>query len=55
MYALTAQVNPEITPREFWDTALKTGKTIQIEQHSKDYEFGVILDPQALVEEIKRD
>ena len=52
-YALAAQVKPEITPEEFWQTALQTGKTIQIKHDGKDYEFGVILDPRALIEAIK--
>ncbi len=52
-YALAAQVKTEITPEEFWETALKTGRTIQIQHDGKDYEFGVILDPQALVKAIK--
>jgi hypothetical protein len=49
MYALAAQVNPEITPEEFWQIALETGRTIQIQHDGKDYDFGVILDPQALI------
>jgi len=53
MYALAAQVNSEITPEEFWNTALQTGKTIQIQHDGKEYEFGVILDPQALIDAIK--
>ena len=53
MYALAVQVKPEFTPEEFWDTALKTGKTIQIQHNGKEYEFGVILDPQALIDAIK--
>jgi hypothetical protein len=53
MYALAAQVNPDITPEVFWDAALKTGKTIRIQHDGKEYQFGVILDPQALIEEIK--
>lgn len=53
MYALAVQVKPDITPDEFWDTALKTGKTIQLQHDGKEYEFGVILDPQALISAIK--
>ncbi len=53
MYALAAQVKPAITPEEFWKIALETGRTIQIQHSGKDYEFGVILDPQALIEAIK--
>jgi len=53
MYALAAQVQPEITPEEFWRAALNTGRTIQIQHEGKEYEFGVILDPQALIEALK--
>jgi len=53
MYALAVQVKPDITPEAFWDTALKTGKTIQLQHDGKDYKFGVILDPQALINAIK--
>jgi hypothetical protein len=52
MYALAAQVKPDITPEVFWDAALKTGRTIQVQHAGKDYEFGVILDPQTLIERI---
>ena len=53
MYALAAQVKPEITPEEFWKTALSTGKTIKIQHQEKEYEFGVILDPQMLIEALQ--
>ena len=53
MYTLAVQVNPDITPEEFWETALKTGQTIQLQHNGKEYEFGVILDPQALIEAVK--
>ena len=53
MYALSVQAKPEITPEEFWETALQTGRTIQIGHNGKEYDFGVILDPQALIEAIK--
>lgn len=52
-YALAVQVKPAITPEQFWDVALNTGKTIHIEDKGKDYEFGVILDAKALIEAIK--
>jgi hypothetical protein len=53
MYALAVQVRPDITPKEFLSAAMKTGKTIQIQHDGKKYEFGTILDPRALIEEIK--
>ncbi len=49
MYALAWQVDPGITPQQFWSTALQTGRTIQVEHNAKQYSFGVILDPQALI------
>lgn len=53
IYALTVQVKPDITPEKFWSTALQTGKTIELQQDGKDYELGVILDPQALIEALQ--
>jgi hypothetical protein len=49
VYALAAQVQPDITPDVFWSTALETGKTIDIEYEGQKYPFGVILDPVALI------
>jgi hypothetical protein len=53
MYALACQVKPEITPEEFWETAMHTGETIPIQHDGKEYELGFILNPQALIEAIK--
>ena len=50
MYALVAQVRPGITPREFRALALKTGRTVQIEQAGRKIPFRSILDPAALLE-----
>lgn len=55
VYALAVQVDREVTPEEFWETALSTGQTIHIEHNGKDFEFGVILDPQTLIEKIKNN
>jgi hypothetical protein len=54
MYALACQVDPDITPQEFWSTALQTGRTIQIKHDGKQYSFGVILDPQALIATLQK-
>jgi hypothetical protein len=54
MYALAAQVKQDITPEEFWSTALATGKTIQLNHQGKDYSFGIILDPQALIAALQK-
>jgi hypothetical protein len=49
MYALAAQVKPQITPQEFWKIALETGQTIEILHESQTYQLGPILDPVALI------
>lgn len=54
MYALAAQVKPEITPEEFWHTALRTGTTVQIVHGGKRYSFGAILDPQAMMAALQK-
>jgi hypothetical protein len=54
MYALTVQVKPDITPEEFWAAAMQTGKTTQVRYAGQKYDFGVILNPQALIEEIQK-
>lgn len=46
MYALAAQVDPDITPEEFWSLALKTGRTVWNRQ---TVILGPILDPAALI------
>ncbi len=54
IYALACQVDPEITPEQFWSIALQTGKTIQIEHDGAQYSFGIILDPQNLIAALQK-
>jgi hypothetical protein len=54
IYALACQIDPEITPEEFWFTALKTGKTTRIEHNGKQYSFGTILDPKDLITALQK-
>jgi hypothetical protein len=49
VYALAAQVEPEITPERFWDLAMKTGRTIELEHKGVKRSFGPIIDPVALI------
>jgi hypothetical protein len=53
-YALAAQVKPTITPDEFWQLALQAGRTIVLKQDGKEYQFGRILDPVALIIELQK-
>jgi hypothetical protein len=54
VYALAAQVKPDITPDVFWSTALQTGQTIKITHEGREYSCGVILDPVALIHKLQR-
>jgi hypothetical protein len=54
VYALAAQVDPNVTPDRFWALALRTGRTIDLPRGDKKYKFGPILDPAALVAALKR-
>ena len=53
-YALAVQVKSDITPEEFWAIALETGSTTQITHEGKEYSFGVILDPLALIAALQK-
>jgi hypothetical protein len=54
VYALAVQVKADITPEVFWSTALQTGQTINITHEGKEYSFGVILDPVALIHALRQ-
>jgi hypothetical protein len=55
LYALACQVNPDITPDIFWDKALKTGDTINIDYNGKSYELKKIVNPAKLIEDIRKN
>jgi hypothetical protein len=52
LYALACQVNPEITPEQFWEAALRTGATIPWEHAGATYSLGSIIQPIALIDAI---
>jgi hypothetical protein len=49
VYALAAQAKPTLTPDEFWLTAIKTGRTIELKHDDNAILLGPILDPAALI------
>lgn len=55
LYALACQVQPEITPEQFWSAALKTGDTLHVRHDGADHSLGPIADPVALMERLQRD
>ena len=53
VYALAAQIDPEITPEVFWELALQTGAFITLEHEDATYELGPIIDPIAIISALK--
>lgn len=53
VYALAAQVDPKITPDRFWDTAMKTGRTIERERDGEATRIRPILDPAAIIRALR--
>jgi hypothetical protein len=43
MYALAAQVKSDIAAKEFWPTAIETGRTNELKHGNKHIPFGPIL------------
>ena len=49
VYALAVQVDPMVTPEQFWSFAMETGKYIEIEIDGEKFSLGPILDPVELI------
>jgi hypothetical protein len=54
LYALACQVNPAITPEEFWAAAQATGRTRIIRANGLDLPLGPIVDPLALMRAVAK-
>lgn len=54
VYALTCQVDSTMTPKKFWDLAIKTGDTISVDRDGRKMKLGSILNPIALFEKLKK-
>jgi len=53
LYALACEAKPDLTPQEFWATALKTGRTVKVSLDKETAELGTIADPLALIQALK--
>lgn len=51
LYALACQVQPEITPGEFWDLALETGSPIEMDSNENNY---VRVNLGSLIEKVEK-
>ena len=54
LYALGCQVRADLTPALFWDTALKTGRTVKVSHGTETLELGTVADPGALIEALRK-
>lgn len=55
VYALAAQVKPEITPQEFWRVGLATGRSVRFERNGEPFSLNVVIDPGALIAALKNE
>jgi subtilisin family serine protease len=55
IYALAAQVKPDITPDKFWSLAMETGQSINLTHNGEIISFGPILDPNPLIDAIGKE
>ncbi len=53
MYALAAQVDPDVTPERFWNLAMETGHTVELRRQGKSHKLGPILHPDKLIEALR--
>jgi len=55
LYALAAQVDPEITLELFWSLAMETGRTIELKHDGETIQLGPIVDPVALIGKLQAE
>lgn len=55
MYALCAQVKPDITPEEFINISYETGSTIKRKQYNQEVNFGIIINPVNIINKLITD
>ncbi len=53
VYALACQVKPDITYDEFWNIALETGNSININSNGYDYIMEKIINPVGIIDRLK--
>lgn len=52
LYALACQVQPEITPEQFWTATMKSGDTVRVRNGQVEANLGPIANPVALIEQL---
>jgi hypothetical protein len=54
LYALACQVRPQVTPEEFWKTALATGDAVEIQGNNQTFVLKTIVNPGRLIEALEK-
>ncbi len=54
LYALACQVDPKVTPDSFWDAALATGDTVDIDAGGRVVHMGRVVNPAALIKRLSK-
>ncbi len=53
VYALAAQVSPNLTPERFWTLAIETGHPLNVSYEGKSFSINSVIDPSALLAALK--
>ena len=53
MYALACQVNPKITPDQFWKLAIDTGSFIKVLHNGTQVKIGPVINPHGLIKALQ--
>lgn len=53
MYALCLQVDPDLTPIEFLQTAIETGTSVSVPVNGKEYNLSKIINPIGIINHLK--
>ena len=54
LYALACQVYSDITPEDFWATALQTADAVTFKRDGKSYTLQKVVNPVNLIEKVKK-
>ncbi len=54
LYALACQARDDVTPALFWETALRTGRTVPVTHGAEALALGSIVDPAALLDALQK-
>jgi hypothetical protein len=54
LYTLACRVDPDITPQRFWETGLRTGAVVTVENGDERLKLGNVVQPVALIDAVRK-